>query len=152
MLEFLHKGSRISNLTGEKLSEHQVVTSVDAVFDAENVRFQSWSLAPCWNEGQPYYGLFIEQQELPSAALIERFAAVLDRRLREANYEYDAKRSSGRLDEVRIEPVPKNFWTQWDSGRMKTRGSAPEQYKHTYLITDLEFASSLNTPDTLSAH
>ncbi len=144
-LEFLHKGSRISNLTGEKISEHQVVISVEAAFDQTEVRFRQWSLAPCWNDGQPYYGLFVEQQELPARAVIEQFAAAVDQKLQEANYEYAAKRRSDRLGSVRIEPVPEGMWAQWDRDRMIAKGSALEQYKHPYLITDLDFAKTRRT-------
>ncbi len=139
-LEFLHKGSRISNLTGEKLSEHQVVTSVEAAFDRLELRFQHWSLAPCWNEGQPDYALFVERQELPSGGIVQQFATELDRQLREANYEYNAKRLSGRLGEARVESLPEGTWTDWDRERLRAQGSAPEQYKHPYLITDLDFS------------
>ncbi len=145
MLEFLHKGSRISSLTGEKISEHQVVTSVEAAFDQTEVRFQNWSLAPCWNEGQPCYGLFVEQQELPAAAVIEQFTATVDQNLQEANYEYAAKRRSDRLGSVRIEPVPNGMWAKWDRDLVTAKGSALEQYKHPYLITDLDFAKTRRT-------
>ena len=144
-LEFLHKGSRISNLTGEKISEHQVVSSVEAAFDQTEVRFQNWSLAPCWNEGQPYYGLFVEQHELPAAAVIEDFTAAVDQKLREANYEYAAKRGSDRLGCLRIEPVPDGTWAKWDRDLLTAKGSALEQYKHPYLITDLDFAKTWQT-------
>ena len=63
----------------------------------------AYSLAPCWDDEQPYYGLFVERGDLPDAAAGERLAARLDARLREANIEYAAKRESLRLGPLRLE-------------------------------------------------
>jgi hypothetical protein len=60
-IEFLGKGSRFSNLTGEKLSEHHVTQSVDTVVKSVPQPLTAYSLAPCWDDAQPYYGLFLEE-------------------------------------------------------------------------------------------
>ncbi len=150
-LEFLHKGSRISNLTGEKISEHQVVSSVEAALDRFSLRLENWSLAPCWNDGKPYYGLFVERRELPSQGAIEEFSVALDHQLRTANYEYEAKRSSDRLGAIQIEPVPDGMWNRWDAEHRIAKGSSVEQYKHPYLITDLDFAKTWIGSHSVSA-
>ena len=65
LIEFLGKGSRFANLTGEKLSEHHVTQAVDRVAAATGQPLTAYALAPCWDDAQPYYGLFME---VPDAA------------------------------------------------------------------------------------
>ena len=63
LIEFLGKGSRFANLTGEKLSEHHVTQAVDRVTAAVGQPLTGYALAPCWDDAQPYYGLFLEEPD-----------------------------------------------------------------------------------------
>ena len=63
LIEFLNKGAHISSLTGEKVSEFQVVASVDAATKALDLRLKSYLLAPCWDD-PPYYTLLVEGRRL----------------------------------------------------------------------------------------
>lgn len=141
-IEFLGKGSRFANLTGEKLSEHHVTRSVDRLVQSIPQPLTAYSLAPCWNEQQPYYGLFLEEQDGRDQALLRRFLTALDLALGENNIEYEAKRSSGRLGQVRAHLLPTGFWANWDRERVTRSGGSPEQYKHPCLIGDVAFAES----------
>jgi hypothetical protein len=100
----------------------------------------AYALAPCWDDAQPYYGLFLEEPDAADAALLRRFLTTLDLALGEQNIEYEAKRTSGRLGPVRAHVVPAGFWSQWDRERVARTGGSPEQYKHPCLIGDVEFA------------
>src|SRR5262249_9951076 len=92
LLEFLGKGNRFATLTGEKLSEHQVTQAMDlAAAEAGAQTPAGYSLAPCWDEAQPYYGLFVERGDLSDEAAA-RLLGALDKQLRLQNTEYDAKR------------------------------------------------------------
>jgi GH3 auxin-responsive promoter len=140
LIEFLSKGAHFSNLTGEKLSEYQVTHAMAKVLGELSLSLTSYSVAPCWNDEQPYYGLFLERGDLPDASAGERLAARLDARLRETNVEYAAKRDSLRLGALRLETVGNGFWAQWDRERLQRNGGTMEQYKHPCLINDLQFA------------
>ncbi|HEX3150973.1 MAG TPA: GH3 auxin-responsive promoter family protein, partial [Gemmataceae bacterium] len=142
LVEFLGKGSRFANLTGEKLSEHHVTQSVDRVVLSVPQPLSAYALAPCWDEAQPYYGLFVEESDARDPALLRRFLTALDLALGENNIEYEAKRTSGRLGPVRAFIVPSGFWAQWDRHRVERTGGSPEQYKHPCLIGDTDFARS----------
>jgi GH3 auxin-responsive promoter len=142
LIEFLGKGSRFANLTGEKLSEHHVTQSVDRVVLSVPQPLSAYAVAPCWDEAQPYYGLFVEEADARDPALLRRFLTALDLALGENNIEYEAKRTSGRLGPVRAFIVPTGFWTQWDRQRVERTGGSPEQYKHPCLIGDPDFAKS----------
>src|SRR6202008_4538838 len=93
LIEFLSKGSHFANITGEKLSEYQVAGAMSEVLRDFNLTPTAYSLAPCWNDDLPYYGLFMERGDVehgdaPGAELGVRLAQALERRLCEINTEY----------------------------------------------------------------
>ena len=142
LVEFLSKGSSISSIAGEKLSEYQVTHSMVDILRELDTTLSAYSLAPCWDDEMPYYGLFLERGDLSEAAAA-KLADRLDDRLRSANIEYASKRDTRRLGTVRPEWVEAGFWQEWDRARLARSGGAPEQYKHPCLITDPQFAAGL---------
>ena len=143
MLEFRHKGSHISNITGEKLSEYQVVQAIETMVKQHNLPLGTYSLAPCWSDNLPYYGLFIEQPRGVTENQLSEFVMRLDLQLSQENLEYEAKRNSNRLAPVRFQLLPAGFWSAWDKQRLQNCGGTAEQYKHPALITDLDFHQTL---------
>jgi hypothetical protein len=149
LIEFLSKGSHFANITGEKLSEYHVTQSMTQIVAALGMTLTAYSLAPCWHEEQPYYGLFIERCDLANREEGVRLAAALEQRLREVNVEYAAKRDSRRLGPVRLELLPPHFWQSWDERRLARTGGTFEQYKHPCLISDLSFRDSIGVEEVL---
>jgi hypothetical protein len=151
LLEFLSKGSHFANITGEKLSEYHVTQSMAEVLRELNLYLSTYSLAPCWPEGQgdsfaqPYYGLFIEQSDGMDPVVGQCLADRLDERLRGINVEYESKRTSQRLGGVRVEVLPPGFWLRWDRERLQKTGGILEQYKHPCLINDPHFGEHTRT-------
>ena len=143
LIEFLGKGNRFANLTGEKLSEHHVTQSMDRVARALRQPVSAYALAPCWDEAQPFYGLFLEESDVTNLAMLRNFVATLDKTLGEQNIEYAAKRESGRLGPIRVEVLPAGAWQKWDRDRLAKSGGSPEQYKHPCLIGDVNFRRSM---------
>lgn len=143
LVEFLSKGAHFANLTGEKLSEYHVTQAMNDVLRELDLSLTCYSLAPCWDEEQPYYGLFVERGDLPSRLQEVQLAATLDRRLSEANIEYASKRSSQRLGAVRLELLPSGTWHEWDQKRLLRTGGTTEQYKHPCLISDPHFRDTM---------
>jgi len=142
-IEFLGKGSRFANLTGEKLSEHHVTQAVDRLVQQIHQPLTAYALAPCWDDTQPYYGLFVEEQDARDRGLLRRFLLALDLALGENNIEYEAKRTSGRLGPPRAHLLAAGFWAQWDRERVAKTGGSPEQYKHPCLIGDVTFRQTV---------
>mgnify|MGYP001469496522 CR=1 FL=1 len=159
LIEFLSKGANFANLTGEKLSEYHVTQSMTEALHELDLTLTAYSLAPCWpnSDGaatagdfeQPYYGLFIEQGDLPDLSRGHCLAERLDARLRQVNIEYASKRDSQRLGSVRLELVPTGFWSQWDRTRLLGTGGTLEQYKHPCLIPDPHFRSHMSREQKL---
>jgi hypothetical protein len=143
LVEFLSKGSHFANLTGEKLSEYHVTRAMAAVLPRLDLTLTSYSLAPCWDDDTPYYGLFVERPDLANPDQGQRLAALLDRQLGEENIEYRGKRDSLRLGPVRVELLPGGAWAQWDRQRLARNGGAMEQYKHPCLINDVNLRKTL---------
>lgn len=101
VLRFLHKGAYISNLTGEKVSESQVVDAVRHALDANRHRVSFFTLTPVWGE-PPHYQLLLEAGDVPTSELAERLANTTDSKLQDLNCEYQEKRSTGRLGPLQV--------------------------------------------------
>jgi hypothetical protein len=143
-VEFLSKGSHFSSLTGEKLSEYQVTRAFDVVAARRDQHVTAYTLAPIWDETQPYYGLFLEEPDAADESRLHQFLSEFDQQLGVENVEYAAKRESGRLGPVRALLIPAGAWHAWDRDRLAQTGGSPEQYKHPCLIGDLKFRETMS--------
>ena len=149
LVEFLSKGAHFANITGEKLSEYHVTQSMEEVLRVLNLTLTSYSLAPCWDDATPYYGLFVERGDLMNGHQGKELAAALDRRLAIHNVEYASKRGSQRLGAIRLNLLPDGTWQEWDRQRSVRSGGTPEQYKHPNLIPDISFRNTMPVEEEL---
>lgn len=148
-LEFLSKGSHFSSITGEKLSEYQVTRAMADLCPKLDLNLTAYSVAPCWDEEQPYYSLFVESGDLENEETARQLAEGLDRALAENNSEYAAKRESQRLGALRLALIPRGEWGEWDRQRLARTGGTLEQYKHPCLINDLKFRDTMRVVQEL---
>ncbi len=81
LVEFLHKGAHIANLTGEKISESQVVAAVRAASDEMRLCLSQFTVSPVWGN-PPKYHLHIERADLPAPHLGESLADRVDDHLK----------------------------------------------------------------------
>jgi sterol desaturase/sphingolipid hydroxylase (fatty acid hydroxylase superfamily) len=97
LLKFMQKGKGVTNLTGEKLYECQVISAVRAAM-SEIGRALCFVMMLADEETGKYH-LYVEPDAgvRPSAA---RLAQAVDARLARLNIEYQAKRESERLGEI----------------------------------------------------
>lgn len=137
LLEFLHKGHSLSNITGEKLSESQVVQSVTNA--AVGMLLKRFTLTPEWGS-PPRYKLLVAGDNVSSHQL-ERLAETVEASLMQLNCEYHDKRSSGRLRSVVCELVPDSDWIKFKANRLQQSGGSEEQYKHPCLLPDPQFTN-----------
>lgn len=143
LVEFLSKGANFANLTGEKLSEYHVTRAMSEALQELDMTLTSYSVAPCWNDERPYYGLFVERGDFASPHQSQQLAEIVERRLQEGNIEYASKRDSLRLGPLRPQLLPTGTWQKWDSERLQRSGGTAEQYKHPCLIADYKFRETL---------
>jgi hypothetical protein len=141
MVKFLGKGSRFSNLTGEKLSEHHVTQAVEEVQRASGYSVGSYTVAPVWDDVRPYYAIVVEAPDVRDGW--GGFLVQLDAAMQRLNIEYESKRSGGRLGLLQAKIVPDGFWSKWDADRLAKTGGSPEQFKRPCLMGDPEFVRGL---------
>lgn len=139
VLRFLHKGAHIASLTGEKITESQVVEAMSQVSRAMGLNVAHFTFAPAWGE-PPYYQLLLEARDVPEGEFVTQLANSIDRKLCELNLEYHEKRQSLRLAELRVTQLRDGAWKQFAVTRQMQTGGSAEQYKHPCLIPDHEVA------------
>jgi hypothetical protein len=147
LLEFLNKGKSFSNVTGEKLSEYQVIEAVEQSFRELGLAIDAFTLAPVM-EDKPRYVLLIEPQVHCGRAA--ELAQLLQQRLERVNEEYAEKCSSGRLLSVDVREVPAGTWNNLRREKTGQRGNF-EEYKQPCLVGDLGFVDRLAMPKTTPA-
>jgi hypothetical protein len=139
ILEFLNKGKSFSNLTGEKLSEHQVVRAVQKSFDELQLPIDTFTLAPIM-EDHPRYVLVVERGAAFGRA--NELAASVQSHLVRNNEEYASKCESGRLLPIAIREMPPGTFAHMRRQKTGQRGNF-EEYKHPCLVDDLQFVGNL---------
>ncbi|QDU57749.1 GH3 auxin-responsive promoter family protein [Aeoliella mucimassa] len=141
-LRFLNKGRHFSSVTGEKLSEHQVVTAVSNTLADLGLPTCTFTLAPTMAE-KPRYELLIEPG--PQLQQAQQLATRLQHHLSLVNEEYADKCRSGRIDPVAILEIPPGTWEAFRANRSRARGNF-EEFKQPCLVGDMHFADNLPSP------
>jgi hypothetical protein len=149
ILEFLNKGAHFSSLTGEKLSEHQVISAVQEAQSTLALRLGSYLLVPCWGE-IPSYVLLVETGDLPSDEIAGQLAQTVEHQLQSLNIEYASKRETHRLGPIRTIRVPAGSWGEFQKQRLAQKGGTVEQYKQPHLIPDLSALESFRLVDPVA--
>jgi hypothetical protein len=132
VIEFLSKGAHISSITGEKLTENQVVDAVRTASDELAIHLENFIMAPEWAD-PPYYRLYLETQQPLSAKDLRQLEQLIDQRLAVCNMEYDSKRESRRLGGIRIRQVPARLLAERDKKIRENNQGHSEQFKHRFL-------------------
>lgn len=143
-LEFLHKGAHIANLTGEKITESQVVTAVRHGAHRFQTDFSYFSLSPMWGE-PPNYRLHVEEPELAAIPDPNAMIEFIDASLQSLNCEYEEKRKTGRLAPMEWRALTPGTWRRFVRHKQSRIGGSVEQYKHPCLVPDLNFSERLLT-------
>ena len=137
VIAFLNKGQHVSSLTGEKITEFQVVSAVNGCIERLNLAVRNYCLCPTW-DAVPCYSLLVEACEVdPDGA--GRLARAVDTALADLNMEYQTKRKSGRLGPVCVRTIPAGAWQAYDLKVIEARQGRVEQYKHKFLVNDVDF-------------
>lgn len=134
IFEFLSRGRHTANITGEKITEHQVVEAMRGAAAATNSTVQRFVFQGRYVPAMPFYELRLEP---PDGTNLQRLAAAMDDALGELNVEYRSKRSSGRLGPIRPIILAAGTLESAEREQMRLRGGRSEQYKHKYLLTDV---------------
>jgi hypothetical protein len=175
LIEFLHKGANTCSLTGEKLTERQVVLAFEQIRRESVLAAADFVLAPHWAD-PPYYVLHVDTKKgagtfsadrMPPTGdqttekvpapffagdpfLARELAGRMDNALRQVNIEYASKRDTQRLGPVRVNLLPDGYLAGMHARLSARRRAANEQYKPRYLYRqpgdDAEFPTSEPRP------
>jgi acyl-CoA synthetase (AMP-forming)/AMP-acid ligase II len=146
VLKFLHKGNRISSLTGEKISEHQVVEAFRACERRLGFTSPQFAVCPAWAV-PPFYFVLLEERPdgtftgKDGERLVKSMGEQFDVELSALNVEYKNKRDSGRLGAPVVRLIPAGSFERDKQDRIRKSGGRLEQYKHAYLSPDLDYCA-----------
>jgi GH3 auxin-responsive promoter len=134
VFEFLHKGARISSLTGEKITENQVVIAFGRATANVGEAVSDFVFASVWSD-PPYYRLYIEETPDLAPSAQRGIAVGCDEHLCEVNIEYASKRSTGRLGPVEVVALGVGTFKARARELASRHRESNEQYKHQFLYT-----------------
>ena len=126
-LAFVQKGKGVTNITGEKVTESQVLEAVTACFGAAGLTPHFFIMLA--DEETAGYRLYVETG---GAGMRGGEAADIDGRLSALNIEYASKRQSGRLAMLTVRRLPPGAGDTYRE-RCVSAGQRDAQFKHLHL-------------------
>lgn len=132
MFEFLSRGRSTANMTGEKITEHQVVDAMNTARAATGAAVERFVVQGRFAQ-PPRYELRVEL----AADQAHRLADEMDKALRSVNVEYNSKRKSGLLGAVQAIVLPDGTLERAELQTIDSRRGRSEQYKHQYLLSEV---------------
>jgi hypothetical protein len=139
VLRFSHRHGHRSSLTGEKLTEAQVMEAIGAARAETAVDFLDYQVRPEWGE-PPTYAILLELATTIEEGL-EEFVASFETTLAALNLEYAAKRASRRLGPPSIIVLPPGELRRWQQQELRASGRSDAQAKIPRLHRELLPAS-----------
>lgn len=131
IIEFLSRDAHTASLSGEKLTEDQLVAGMDRACQAGGgPAVVDFVLAPRWGR-PPRYRLYVEAAD---AQRDPDLAGRLDRALCDVSIEYASKRDSLRLGPIELATLPDGSIADRNRGLRRRRARTAEQFKHQYLL------------------
>ncbi len=127
-LEFLQKGKGVTSITGEKLHEVQVLDTVGEALGKTGVEAEFFIVLA--DPATASYTLYLEPRA--DVAPLPRLAPLIDDALRTGNIEYDGKRASGRLGELRMRWLKRGAGDAFREHRV-AGGQRDTQFKYLHL-------------------
>ena len=126
-IEFVQKGKGTTNITGEKLTEAQVLVAAPEALNRRSVGQQFFIVIA--DEESARYTLFVEADRHDGGSDI---AAEIDSRLCELNVEYEAKRKSGRLEPLDVRWLRQGAGDRYRASCVQA-GQRDAQFKYLHL-------------------
>jgi hypothetical protein len=150
VVEFLYRTGATCSLTGEKLTEDQVVAAMRALSARLGLAFEGFTLVPA-SDGFPRYLLLAEVAEGPGRAQLGGLPAAFDRELQERNIEYGAKRRSLRLEAAELWLVAPGSYQRLRQRRI-AEGANDAQIKPVGLTRDGRFVQQFEVVERFHAN
>jgi sterol desaturase/sphingolipid hydroxylase (fatty acid hydroxylase superfamily) len=130
---FLQKGRGVTNITGEKLAESQVIEAVQIALKKRATEATFFIMLA--DSDNSHYRLLLEKDQ--NADLLE-LALEIDQNLQQANIEYREKRASGRLGPTVCLSMTAGFYEACKQQAV-AEGQRESQFKLSVLQNQTEF-------------
>lgn len=140
ILEFVQKGKGVTNITGEKLHESQVMEAVVSTLDAQSLDAEFFIMLA--DQTAAGYRLYVEISS-PGSGRGAALARAIESRLRAVNVEYDGKRASGRLAPLDVRGLRAGTGEAYRKERV-AGGQRDAQFKYLHLQYAHECAFDLD--------
>lgn len=158
ILEFLHKGQRVADMEGEKISEYQFVKGVEEITRSLGLSITGFTAVPIRPtesndrlSSAPYYAIMVEQQDFANDDQAREFLKALDQWIIDRNPMYQGKRSDLYIGPPRLRRIPTGTWSQFDAAQVKSRKVSEDHYKHPCLVLDENLMSTIPVLNELAA-
>ncbi|NKB71593.1 MAG: hypothetical protein GKR89_31350 [Candidatus Latescibacteria bacterium] len=134
-IRFVQKGKGVTNITGEKLYESQVIDAVDTLARAFGLDLRFYQMLASRRRNR--YQLYLEINS-GAGIDIQTTADSLDQQLCQINVEYKAKRASKRLQAPIVQLLAKGTYEAYKKHGL-AKGQPEGQYKNILLQYDEDF-------------
>jgi hypothetical protein len=142
IIEFVRKGMGVSSITGEKLTEEQVLTAVNQVIRHLNLDSICHFTTEVELGMPPHYVCFVEASSPLPLSVQDEFVRLFDQSLRMQNSEYKDKRETKRLGMPSLRVLPTGTYTRLRQQRV-AEGAPEAQVKIPLLSSPQTFAGRL---------
>ena len=151
LISFQYRLGKTSSITGEKLTEKQVLTALNAPAACANPDLARTIVFPRTGE-QPHYAILVPESNVPAtwgAGDAAAWAADLDKALADVNPEYADKRSSLRLGEPVVVAISDSDYDGILQG-FRPSHVGDEQFKPGVLRRENDLDSDVESATVLS--
>lgn len=146
-IDFVQKGKGVTNITGEKIYEQQVLDVVAKAAALHDLKIAYYQLQARMELSRYDFFCEIEGDGHAEQQLIE-FLADLDSLMKKTNLEYKTKRDSMRLHPMQLNLLGKNSFEAFRKWRV-ANGVREAQIKNVPLSADMSLVSPLTVEKTL---
>ena len=126
-IKFVQKGRGVTNITGEKLYEEQIIKALNDIKKEVGIDFNFFTILA--NPEDLFYELFLESEKIHKADL----SSMIDKELKKINVEYKAKRDSGRLKPIRLNYIKNGTGENFKKYCIKN-GQRDSQFKFNHIM------------------
>ncbi|WP_437733424.1 GH3 auxin-responsive promoter family protein [Sorangium sp. So ce1335] len=148
VVEFLHRSGSTCSITGEKLTEEQVVQAMNAVVPRFGLAVEGFTLHPAL-DGFPHYTLLLEPSGSPTVQELRALLRAFDVELAERNIEYSAKRRSERLGPPELWVAKKGSYDARRRSRIAA-GANDAQIKPIHLTRNANFSADFQVSERVT--
>lgn len=149
LITFSHRFGSTSSLTGEKLTEQQIIQAMEQTQSVSEIHFVDFQYAPVWGS-PPGYVLLAEFDRPYEEGALREFLHCFESALVDVNLEYSSKRSSGRLAQPKIVCLQQGEFVRQRKAKTAGRGRTDATVKIARLEKEIVDLEELNVASMVS--